>query len=161
MNARQLPLRDYLALKRATGLLVGEAGTLRALAAQCGRKRWQVFSDWCDESQMDRFAPLDVIADLEALHGRPVIARALAALSNCTVVSLPDARSSLPGICLGALARSTGKLIGGMAEALADQTIDGEERAQLLVDIDRAMRVMAHIRLVLEALENDTPEGRL
>ncbi len=159
MNPRQLPLRDYHGLKRATGVLVGEAGTLRQLAADIGRKRWQVFSDWCDASQMNRFVPLDVIADLEALHGKPVITRALAELSNCIVVPMPDARSSLLGLCLGELARSTGLLISNMAEALADQTIDAQERTQLLSDIDKAMRVMGHIRLVLERMEQDAANG--
>lgn len=159
MNPRQLPLRDYQALKQATGVSVGGAGTLRQLAEDIGRKRWQVFSDWCDASQMDRFVPLDVIADLEAIHGSPVITRALAKLSNCIVVPLPDARSASPGLCLGEIARTTGALISSMAEALADNRIDAKERTQLLGDIDKAMRVLAHIRLVLEQMAADDASG--
>lgn len=159
MTPRQLPLRDYQVLKSATGELVGGAGTLRQLAADIGRKRFQVFSDWCDASQMDRFVPLDVIADLECMRGSPVITRALAKLSNCIVVPLPDARSASPGLCLGEIARTTGALISSMAEALADNHIDAQERVQLLGDIDKAMRVLGHIRLVLERMDADGSNG--
>lgn len=153
MSVRQLPRRDYQALKRATGELVGAAGTMRQLAADCGRKRFQVFSDWCDPNQMDRFPPLDVIADLECIRDKPVITRALAKLSNCLVVPMPDARSAALGLCLGEVARTTGALIADMADALTDNHIDAAERTKLLADIAQAMRVLSHIQLVLEQMD--------
>lgn len=159
MTVRQLPRRDYQELKRATGELVGGAGTMRQLAADCGRKRFQVFSDWCDPNQMDRFPPLDVIADLECIRDKPVITRALARLSNCLVVPMPDARAAALGLCLGEVARTTGALIADMADALSDNRIDAEEREQLLKDIDRAMRAMGHIQLALQLMETGADSG--
>lgn len=155
MSVRQLPRRDYEALKRAMGELVGGAGTMRQLAEQCGRKRFQVFSDWSDPNQMDRFPPLDVIADLECIRDKPVITRALAKLSNCLVVPMPDAHSGALGLCLGEVARTTGALIADMADALTDNRINAAERTKLLADIAQAMRVLSHIQLVLEQMNVD------
>lgn len=84
---RQLPASTYAALKTATRHLVDEAGGIDAAGAstRVGRATMaQYYSR--DERNAAVYAPLDVIADLEAATGVPTITRHLARLAGYELV---------------------------------------------------------------------------
>ena len=86
--ARPLREADYFALKSATRQLVHQCGGVEAAAAVT-RAGFQTVSKY-GRPQEAMFAPLDVIADLEADAGAPLVTRQLAALARHVLVPLPE-----------------------------------------------------------------------
>lgn len=137
MNGRQLPQADYLALKGASRELVTKVGG-SVHAQGVTRVRQQAFSEYGSPDE-NRFMPIDVVADLEAEVG-PVVTRALAGLSHCLLVPLPQGRGSARLMeASGAAAEDLGRLMIEIGQALRDGRITTQERDAVLDDIHQLM----------------------
>lgn len=90
---------DKQALKRATSMLVRAAGGQEAAVGFTRLSRHQALSDYGNPSadMATRFAPIDVVADLEALThdtpDHPAVTRQLARLAGYDLVRLPEVRA--------------------------------------------------------------------
>ena len=162
MSARQLPSTDYAALKAATRKLLAAAGGGNE-GAKATRVGQQVLSSYgsLGAEHAERFAPIDVIADLEAECGQPLVTRRLAELSNCLLVPLPIADG------FDAVSRQTmrsaqeyAELIASVMAAKADGRIDAGEARRLLADIRDLMVELAGLAEAVQAAvcheEDDT-----
>lgn len=162
MSARHLPLSDYLALKAAFRRLVqtvggsAEAGRITRVGQQAVDRYGSVNDD-----HRERFAPLDVIADLEAECGDAVVTRVLAEMSGHVMVALPVVPGSnarldmVTGECLTEIgqafaelgqARSDSRITPGEAEGLHTQI---REAVETLLKLDR--------QVAAEAASEDQP----
>lgn len=136
---------DYLALKGATRRLVDACGGVESAAAVT-RTGFQVLSKYGHPMQ-PVFAPVDVVADLEADAGMPLVTRALAALAGHVLVPLPSAE---PGQGrwyrhIAEIAKDVGGVVERLGDALAD---DGEvSRAE-----SRALALRAHVQHAIAEL---------
>jgi hypothetical protein len=152
--SRQLPATDYAALKAATRQLVSAAGGGNE-AAKATRVGQQVLSGYGSlaPEHRDRFAPLDVVADLEAECGQPIVTRKLAALNNCLLVQLPTG----PGHGAvtersGRSAHEFGEVMAGVFGALAnDGRITPDEAGPILNDIRELMLELAGLAEAVKA----------
>jgi hypothetical protein len=145
--ARLLPARDYAAIAAATRDLLAACGGGRR-AASLTRADEPRLSRYGDRHCHDRWAPVDVIADLEADAGEPIVTRALAALSGHALVPVRAEGAALPARAdwigqLATVAREGGDVVGALGEALAD---DGE------VDAAEASRLRREVREQMDAL---------
>jgi hypothetical protein len=141
MLTRRLPERVYLRLKGAFGDLLhanggGVDAAKRTRLQQPDLSRFQS----TNPDHALRFAPIDVVADLELSVGEPVVTRLLAELNNCLLVPLPE------GMLEGALAERTGKsakefgdVMVRIGEALRDGEISEDEAASILREIHEVM----------------------
>lgn len=116
---RELPRRDYVALKKAFRELVERAGGPQLVATRT-RGNASLLSRYCAEHEA-MFAPLDVVADVEAIVGEPLVSRLLAEMSGQTLVAKSAAGQHAETFAshLGAVARATGEAVGALA-ALAE-----------------------------------------
>ncbi|NMN56886.1 hypothetical protein FHT36_000764 [Xanthobacter sp. SG618] len=158
MNKLARPHReaDYLALKGATRRLVEACGGLESAAAVT-RTGFQVLSKYGRPAE-PVFAPVDVVADLEADAGVPLVTRALAALCNHVLVPLPrpEAGSGRWYRHISEVAQDAGAVVSRLGEALADdgEVSRAEVRALDLRDhVRRAIKELAALDLALERLE--------
>lgn len=142
MQARQLPNRDYLALKDAT----------RDLIKACGGVTRAALVTRVAESQLSRassdhetqFLPIDVVADLEEECGQAIVTGALAALQHLSVTTRPrSVRVSDHVRCVGEVAREFADFVQVQTSAAADGVVDGRESAAVLSAIDDLMRVLS------------------
>lgn len=145
---RHLPARDYLYLKAATrDLITAAGGPVRA--AEISRADHPRLSRYGSPNE-GMHAPIDVIADLEAETGDPVVTRALADLAGFVLV--PKAEAIARGINfgkhLGEVACETGQLMAGLGEALADGAVTPGEAESCLAGVRQAATKLA-------ALEHD------
>lgn len=89
MTHRQLPSRDYEALKAATHRLVemcgGPASAAQGVSRVASKGTLSRYGSTAPE-HAETFAPIDVIADLEADCGDPVVGRALAGIAGYVLV---------------------------------------------------------------------------
>lgn len=145
MTGRQLPARDYLALKASFRDLVEAAGG-GTRAAGHTRTNASLLSRY-GAVQEEMQAPLDVVADLEAQVGDLIVTRALAALHGYVLVPDPALAATAPdfGRHLGAVAREAGDVISGLGEALADGKVCGNEAQGLLGEVREAQAALAHL----------------
>jgi len=153
-RARQLPASDYVALKAATRQLVTAVGGGNE-AAKATRVSQQVLSGYgsVGDEHHERFAPADVIADLEAECGQPIVTRKLAELANCLLVQLPHgAGNSAVTERSGRSAHEFGEVMSGVFGALAnDGRITPDEAAPILNDIRELMLELAGLAEAVKA----------
>ena len=162
MLTRRLPERTYLRLKGAFGdLLHANGGGLdaaqRTRLAQPDLSR---FKSTNTEHAL-RFAPIDVVADLEAAAGAYPVTRVLAELANCILVPLPE------GMAEGALAERTGKSAKEFGDvmvriglALTDGKITAAEATSILQEIREVMlELSALAQAVRAATEAEDADG--
>lgn len=152
MASGYLPKNDYLRLKTSFSDLVAQSGSGRILARELGRARHQVFSEWGSKSMMERFPPLDVVADLEAKCGAPVMTETLADLSGYLLVEMPKADPTIDGLSLADIARKTGELIAEIADALADGEVTPDEARKLRKINRECLSMLAAIGIALDVL---------
>lgn len=161
MLARQLPRTDYRALKAAFRMLVDEVGGPVA-AARITRVSATQLANYGDGNQDAVFAPIDVVADLEAELGEPIVTAKLADLSQRDVVP----RSPAASVEAEHLARHLGDVSKAMAEtvstvgvAVSDGRVTAEEMRQILKTVAAAHTQLAELsRDVGMALEGQ-PAG--
>lgn len=152
-GARQLPATDYAALKAATRQLLTAAGGGNE-GAKVTRVGQQVLSSYgsLGIEHAERFAPIDVIADLEAECGEPLVTAKLAELGGHLLVRLPR------GDGFDAVARQTmrsaqeyAELIAGVMAAKADGRITADEAPRILTDIRELMIELAGLAEAVQA----------
>ena len=143
-SARQLPRHDYLAIKAATRRLIETAGGQNAAAAAT-RVGHTSLSRYGHPDAPADFAPVDVIADLEAECGVPIVTRELASLAGFALTPVSakqlDSHTAIAGI-----ARESGELLGALAEALRDQHISPVEAAMLTEKLDSLEALVASMK---------------
>ena len=142
------------ALKTTFRALINRLGGYEAAAAACERSPSRLHG-YADPTALDRFVPVDVLAELESCAGVPLVTAALARASGFMLV-----RQAAPGPCgvravgeaLGAIA----PLLGNMAAALLDHHISPAERAQMLPQLEAAASAIAtaHATLSQAPLED-------
>lgn len=156
-DARTLPQSAYLGLKAAARLLGKGLGGLEA-AATCTNVTYQTLGRYQNVNDAS-FMPVDVVADLEAEAGDPIVTRALAGLSGFLLVKRPSVTSGRDWVRhLGGLSKECGEAISRLAEALADDgivTADESKRLRMRAELRDAMERMAALDLALEGLERE------
>ena len=150
-EARQLPARDYLALKAAVRDLVTAAGGANR-AAELTRSDAPRLSRYGSPHEA-MHAPLDVIADLEAEAGAPIVTAILADMQGFnlvpqTAISKPDASISLS---IGEAAKDFGAMISELAVALADGNLTEQEAAHVIPLVRELATEIAELDQALEA----------
>lgn len=143
--ARFLPQRDYLGLKAAFRRLVelvggsAEAGRISRVSQQAVERYGSA-----NEDHEGRFAPLDVIADLEAACGQPIVTRRLAEMLGTVLVALPVAPGSVARLDLitGQALKEVADVFARLGEARLDGAICAAERAQLHREIIEAVTML-------------------
>ena len=142
---------DIAALKTATRLLVADAGGLPA-AASATRVSGAHIARAYDQHFDAILAPIDVVADLERVGGKPRVTAELARLAGCRLVQVPAAR--------GRLGRSVAEVLAGASDvgaAYARATEDGRvtdaERAAIATELAELVAAAEHALGVLAAAE--------
>lgn len=149
------------ALKNAFRALVEACGGLEPAAQYCRVGKTKL-SDYCSINT-DGFAPVDVVADLEAVTAgsphHPQVTRALARRAQFTLLPVPDGQvpDTVWSGFAGRLAKECGDLISGICLALADDNDvspsearraipDAEELLDLVAATLAALRTRANLR---------------
>lgn len=150
---RQLPRSEYMGLKTAFRELVKSLGG-GVHAASLTRVRQQEISSYgsaCDDHD-ERFAPIDIIADLESEVG-PIVTAELARLSNHMLVPLPEVargRRAPLGRITGTAMKETADVFLRMGQLLDDGVLTEVEGKQLRTEIREAMVALATLDLQIE-----------
>ena len=149
--ARYLPARDYAAIRERTGALVEAAGGCVAAAHDT-----RVGAPWLSRygnPHESAFAPVDVIADLEARSGEPVVTRKLAELAGYVLVPVATAGGARDLMRhLSVISKEGGDAVSGLAAALADGKVDDAEAERVGRELGEAIAALAHCRSALQAL---------
>jgi hypothetical protein len=154
MSARQLPATDYAGLKAATRQQIATNGgpVEAARSTRVGHQDLSRYGSLAEDHD-ERFIPADVIADLEAECGQPIITRKLAELSGHLLVPVP--RVALSGTFLGAITAATLKETSDVFVALGDSLGDGQistgDAERINREIDEAMAKLAALKLQVQA----------
>ena len=117
------------ALKTGFRVLVQHCGGLEAAAAATRVAKTALAAGY-DQEAADRFAALDVVADLERAAGQPVITRLLAAMHGMALVHVEP----LSGCALRAIAevgQKSSEVFARFGFAVADGAITQGERDDL------------------------------
>ncbi|MFC3693388.1 phage regulatory CII family protein [Chenggangzhangella methanolivorans] len=153
-GARQLPERDYLALKAETRALVKRCGGQEAAAAST-RVSHQALSRYGALEDAPNFAPIDVVADLEAEIGEPVVSRALAGLLGFTLVKVEAGAQLTPAQRFARVMKETHEVNAAFADALSDGAIDEAERRAITRE---ARDAIGELERLIVALNLDAPQ---
>lgn len=147
MLARQLPRADYRALKAAFRMLVDEVGGPVA-AARITRVSDTMLGNYGDTNRADCFAPIDVVADLEAELGVPIVTAQLADLSQRDVVPRsPPAAPEAEHLArhLGDVSQAMAATVATVGGAVADGHVDADELRQILKTVAAAHTQLAEL----------------
>ncbi|MEM7301885.1 MAG: hypothetical protein AAF468_12435 [Pseudomonadota bacterium] len=128
---RALPRRDYYALKAATRHLMDQAGGAR-LAEQVTDKSHNTLWRYGSLEHMDRYIPVDVVADLEEGLPHPIITQALAELAGYTLVKVPapDAPADLKTAQADTVERC-GAFLTSLSHSLTSGPLSDPQKAHL------------------------------
>jgi hypothetical protein len=153
-RGRQLPDRDYQALKAATRQLVNAAGgTVAAAAVTRGDHQSMSRYGSAHPDNADRFMPIDVLADLESECEQPVMTRELARLSGHLLVPVPlVARTgSALGVITAKALKETSEVFVALADGMGDGKLNAAEAAKIGREIDEALARLAGLKLQVNA----------
>ncbi|WP_316979989.1 hypothetical protein [Shumkonia mesophila] len=152
---RQLPLGDYLKIKAGTRELTKLAGGQEAAAGVT--RRSHVSIGRYGRPQDPDFAPVDVVADLEAEVGAVPVTRVLADLAGFVLVAKPKVAGGPDWARqVGGFAKEAGEAISRLGAALAkDGTVTAEEIRALNLrrEVREAMEALAAVDASLRAIE--------
>lgn len=162
--ARYLARHDYDGLRSAFRGLVRLAGGARA-AEQISRVSHQALDRYgsVNPDHADRFAPVDVIADLEAECGEPIVSRMLAEMSGHVLVHLPVVPGSNAELdqITGEALTEIGDVFLTLGKARADNAISGGEAEDLHGHIRDAIVMLLKLDRQVEADATRDGEERL
>jgi hypothetical protein len=139
-------------MKDGTRALVEACGGGRR-AATLTRSDPTYLSRYAAQHEGERFVPIDVVADLEAEVGKPIVTRILAGLLGFDLVprrvgpATPETFTAL----VGAFAKETGEATAAFGAAIQDGRVTRAEGRRLLKEIDEAAEVIATARKVVRA----------
>lgn len=113
------PRSAYNALKAATRRLTEMAGGLEP-ASCVTRVRKSQLGDYGNPHTTESFMPVDVLLDIEASLGEPVLTRELARLQGHVLIAIPQANASDDVFYrhLGEMGKECGEAIAKVSEAL-------------------------------------------
>ena len=156
---RTLQPAAYRRLKLGTRQLNGACDGLEAAAVT--RVSHAALSDCASENRPDRYAAIDVIADLEAVAGTPIVTRVLAALAGYELRSTAQSRDEEAVRSLHrhdvAVARADGAFAAAEYDAIADGRLTPAELRAL---IEREEATIAAHRARLDLLWSLAGAGR-
>ncbi len=162
MLGRAFPAPAYQALKAAFRRLTKAAGGQES-AASVTRVDHQRIGRY-GRAQEPMFAPVDVVADLEADVGEPHVTRMLADLQGCLLIPKPPLQGDPEWIAhLGALGKEAGEALSCLSEALESDgkiTADEVRDMELRREVREAMEVLARVDQALAAVERAGEEGQ-
>ena len=152
---RAFPSSAYLSIKAGFRRLTKAVGGQES-AASITRVDYQRIGRY-GRPHEGMFPPVDVIADLEADAGDPIVTRILAGLQGHILIPLPPADADPAWVAhLGALGKEAGEAIARLSEALADDgkiTADEVRDMNLRDEVREAMEVLARIDKALLQIE--------
>jgi hypothetical protein len=151
-EARYLPQSDYLGLKHASRQLVTHNGGPTDAAALTRADQPSLSRQIGNDPE--RYLALDVIADLEAACGQPIVTRKLAELADCLLIEISrrqkgDVLSQEAGLT----AQAFGKLMSDFGSALVDGTVDKREAHEVRADIRHLLTALVRFDETLKARE--------
>lgn len=145
---REIP-EAHRALKALFRVLLQRCGGLDAAAAcvRVGRSQLANYTDM----HSDQFAPVDVVAELEAVAGEPVVTADLARRAGCILLPVVDHAEGRLGQDMAQLGREVGEVFAAYAESLShDGQMDPAEAERVereLADVVRvATRALGSLR---------------
>lgn len=143
-----LGLSLYRGLKSATRELIDGFGPQKASAALV-RVGQTELSDYANANRLDRFMPIDVVADLESKLG-PVVTRQLAELTGHVLVALPTVADDAELLRASArVLKEVGEVLLRLSEFLADGTLSAVEGAQLDREVDEAFVALCQLKALI------------
>jgi hypothetical protein len=153
MNARRDIPQSMRALKSLFRALVDRVGGCEA-AATCTRPGRSQIASYYDMTS-EAFAPVDVVADLEAVAQEPLITAELARRAGYALVPIePHGNGELPA-SMAAFGREVAEVFATFAESMADGTLSRDEaeamQRQLLDVIRVGNGALAVLRRRLDA----------
>lgn len=159
-DVRELSRREYEALKGATKALVKSFGSLEE-AAGVTRSDPARLSRFGNVHEKGMFAPIDVIADLEARLGRPVVTTILADMLGYVLVPKEDARRT-PDLVqhVGMLAKESGEALSSFAVLADPVNRTPQNIARARQEIREAEEVFAGAEQTLDAIEDNIVQIR-
>lgn len=147
------PRRDipehHRSLKALFRVTVARCGGLDA-AATCVRVGRSQLHNYCD-MHSDQFAPVDVLAELEAVAGEPLVTADLARRAGFILVPMAAEGDGLLAQDMAALGKEVGETFAAFAHAMAnDGAVDAAEAERVereLADVVRvASAALANLR---------------
>lgn len=144
MNTRNLLGDDHLVLKAAYRSLLKAAGGPTYAAQEITRTDPARLSRYGNPNEQ-MFAPIDVIRDLEAHVGEPIVSRVMADLVGFVMVPKRAATKSVDfDQHLACIAKELSDLVGGIAQAKADGTITPAEIEAIKTQIREGYEALAN-----------------
>jgi len=142
-------------LKIKFGELVSKTGGLEAAASFC-RVGKSTLARYASNVQADAecFAPIDVVRDLEALAGEPVVTATLCAMADGVFVSVPNTPVTT-GDVLGMMAALSGEFNDTtrvVCAGLADGNFCAVDAAKLERELDDVIRVAVGMRALARSI---------
>jgi hypothetical protein len=138
------PRRDvpeaHRALKTLFRAVLQRCGGLDA-AASCVRVGRSQLANYTD-MHSDQFAPLDVVAELEAVAGEPLVTAELARRAGCLLVPMVTGGEESLAQYMAQLGRELGEVFAGYAGAMADDgRVDAAEAEGMERELGDLIRV--------------------
>ncbi len=142
--------RRYGTVEEATAALIAACGGIDGAAASCRVGRSQL-ADYANPHEEKSFMPLDVVQQLEAACGQPIVTEYLAGRHDVVLVKLPTGPTSLRTWMQAeaGVLKEHAERAGKMADALADGRLDLNEAVEVLRETDESLRELAMLREML------------
>lgn len=138
---RDIPEKDR-ALKALFRVLLTRCGGLDA-AATCVRVGRSQLANYTD-MHSDQFAPADVVAELEAVAGEPLVTAELARRAGCILLPVAGEGDGQLTQDMAALAKEVGETFAAYGHAMAnDGQVDAVEAERVERELADVMRVAA------------------
>jgi hypothetical protein len=141
--AAQKAVRDRM-IKVRFGELLAEIGGAREASAFC-RVNHSILSGYASLSPADaeRFPPIDVVRDLEAVAGKPLVTMHLAVEAGGAFVEVPAAEATGADLLtlLAAQSRESSELTNALCLGLADGRLCAAEARKARDEVQQLVRV--------------------
>lgn len=133
----------YLQIKAATRSLIKNCGGAE-WASSVTRVNKTVLSDYQNVKRPDFYMPADVVTDLEAECGDPIVTKLLCSLAGGYYVPLPTQVGDevLPAH-LAQIGKEVADVFSAVSVALADGQLSAEEKDRILSEIEEAINALA------------------
>jgi hypothetical protein len=145
--ARELPQRDYVLVKLAVRDLINACGGARR-ASEHTRVRQPQLDRYASLDKPDELMPADVVADLEAYCGQPIVSRALAELMGFVLEPVP--RAIRTGMTLGRISgqamKETADVFARLGDMLSDGVLTKVEGRSLQSEINEAVEKLLTLK---------------
>lgn len=142
-------------LKIKFGELVGRIGGLEAAASFCrvGKSTLARYASTV-QADADCFAPIDVVRDLEALAGEPIITTTLCAMADGVFVAVPSAPAGTGDLLtmMSALSGEFNDTTRVVCAGLADGKFCPVDAAKLERELDDVIRVAVSMRALARSI---------